>query len=191
MMPGSQWPGFSARASVTHVCSLAPPLPHASPSRSLTPSHPPVCWAKHSQLYLLCDRRPWKPGLAAGADLLCCHGSASFWSPRALVTSGVVRRGGGSRLLPGATFGLCPQQWPRSPDEVGEEGGRVQPLLGQWGCLWEEWNGWGPRNGAEAGDQARWSLWSLPEIRSQAKAGLRSLQARPGVESGLCQALGD
>lgn len=43
--------------SHTPVCSLLRPY-LLTPSHSLTPSHPPVCWAKHNQLCLLCDRRP-------------------------------------------------------------------------------------------------------------------------------------
>lgn len=106
--------GFSARASVTPTCvHWLPPLPHTP--RTLTLSHtltPSRGGPTHSQLYLLCDRRPWKPG-----QLECCSAARllPFWSPRALVTSGVSRREVEPPPL-GATFGLCPQQWLRSPD---------------------------------------------------------------------------
>lgn len=64
-----------------------------TPSHSLTLTPSRVFQTQtHSQLYLLCEsRRPWKPGSQLERPALL-PGSASFWSPRALVTSGVSRR---------------------------------------------------------------------------------------------------
>ena len=72
---------LSEGLSHTHVCSLAPALASHIPSHSLTPSHPPVCWAKRtvSSIYSVIEG----PGSqdAAGADLLCCPAPLPFWSP--------------------------------------------------------------------------------------------------------------
>lgn len=111
--------------SHTHVYSLAPSL--ASHSHPHTLSYPPVCWDKRtaSSTYSVIEG----PGSqdAAGADLPCCPAPLPFWSPWALVTSGVSQRGRWEPPPPRATFGLCHQQWPRSPDELGEEDGGPWP----------------------------------------------------------------
>ena len=68
-----------------HMCSLSPSLAtclHSHPhSHSLTPSHPPMCWAKRtaSSGYSVIEG----PGSqdAAGADLLCCPTPLPFRFP--------------------------------------------------------------------------------------------------------------
>ena len=65
------------------------------------------------------------PGSQDTAEQTCSAARLCFPSgpPWALVTSGVSWRGRWELLPPGATIVLCPQQWPSSLDELGEEGG--------------------------------------------------------------------